>query len=150
MTRALGHAVLSKHGISNEPEFTHNRVLCAGDRIVLASDGLWNFVAQEKVCKLLSDASATPESCCTRLKEAALKAGHKYADNISIIVIFVRLMAVAEFERAEIQLTQEQEVLASHLTAESVLKDDAEGKVLPEDDDDNDDDETLFSKCVLQ
>ncbi|EGC37248.1 hypothetical protein DICPUDRAFT_94116 [Dictyostelium purpureum] len=60
MSRALGHIVLSKYGVSSEPE-TLSETLKPGDYVILASDGLWNVLCLKTIVKYIKKSSSPKE-----------------------------------------------------------------------------------------
>ena len=98
MSRALGHSVLSRCGVSTEPEFSTADLsaLCdANDAvwIVAASDGVWDMMDNDEVTKTVAG--------CLSAGEAALKLtaaadaewverhGSRAGDNITAVVVRV-------------------------------------------------------------
>ncbi|KAM9993531.1 hypothetical protein ACTFIZ_011488 [Dictyostelium cf. discoideum] len=60
MSRALGHVVLSKYGVSSTPEF-QSESLNPGDYVILASDGLWNVLDFKACCKYIKKSTSVKE-----------------------------------------------------------------------------------------
>ncbi|HOT90531.1 MAG TPA: protein phosphatase 2C domain-containing protein [Anaerolineae bacterium] len=60
--------------------------LVPGDRLLLCSDGLWGFVAEAEIWRLIEQA-ATPQQACAQLVAAANVAGGN--DNITVILVEV-------------------------------------------------------------
>jgi len=56
MSRALGHPVLSKHGLSPTPEFKSMKLDPSTEYfLVAASDGFWDVISSEEVGKVIND-----------------------------------------------------------------------------------------------
>ncbi|EAL62398.1 protein phosphatase 2C [Dictyostelium discoideum AX4] len=60
MSRALGHVVLSKYGVSSTPEF-QSESLNPGDYVIVASDGLWNVLDFKACCKYIKKSTSVKE-----------------------------------------------------------------------------------------
>ena len=95
MSRSFGDQIASSVGVICEPEIKEY-VLKEEDKcIVLASDGLWEYVSNEKVCEIVSryySESGGKEKLTERLYTEAKKSWEEYdvhIDDITIIVIFV-------------------------------------------------------------
>jgi serine/threonine protein phosphatase PrpC len=67
MTRALGHPVLSRYGVLPEPEFS-TALMNVGDRLIIASDGLWDVVENDEIGLLCSYRSSASK-CAQALGE---------------------------------------------------------------------------------
>lgn len=89
MSRALGHRILSGYGVSAQPQL-YIRSVRPGDRLVIASDGLWDVISNELAAFILSYQPSPADAVSALFNEAmdsyALDAAA--ADNISILVIF--------------------------------------------------------------
>lgn len=98
MTRSLGHPVLSQYGVSPEPEFTQTEIR-PGDRIIMASDGLWDVMENEEVA-LVCSYRASANKCAQALLAAAREKYQKHkqrqgkADNTTIVCIYVEAAGV--------------------------------------------------------
>ena len=76
MTRSLGDFYAHRHGISCEPEIVRYVVnqLPADARsavLVLASDGLWDFLTTAEACKVMRR-GRSPQACADKLVEMAV------------------------------------------------------------------------------
>jgi PPM family protein phosphatase len=67
----------------DHPDLTM-RELRTGDRLLLCSDGLTDYVAEDTVAELLMDATLDPGECAERLIEIALRGSVR--DNVTVIV----------------------------------------------------------------
>ena len=75
LTRSLGHKPQVEIELENVP-------LLPGDTLLLCSDGLWGYVAEEEIQRIAADAGLTAEAASQALLELALAAGGH--DNIGI------------------------------------------------------------------
>ena len=122
MTRALGHPVLRHHGVSAEPE-VENFDVQAGDRIIIASDGLWDVLSNAEVT-LVTSYAATAAKAVSSLWSASHA---KYAcgrpeDNTTIVALFLdEVAASAEEEEGSSptkkKRSEQEEVSAAAATA---------------------------------
>jgi serine/threonine protein phosphatase PrpC len=62
----------------------HSLTLAIGDHLLLCSDGLSGMVEDERICRLVQDASS-PQAACEALIEAANAAGGQ--DNTSVVIV---------------------------------------------------------------
>lgn len=85
VSRSLGH--FGHAPMSQTPEITHFNPK-DGDRILIATDGLWDMITQEKAGSILSNASSEKEAC-TQLIEHATSTSRKPRDNVVVVVHFV-------------------------------------------------------------
>ncbi|XP_023755599.1 probable protein phosphatase 2C 75 isoform X2 [Lactuca sativa] len=97
MSRAIGDRPL-KQWVTSEPEITVTRREAGDECLIVASDGLWDVISSELVCKIVHEclgekqepriAGCSSESAATLLVRLAL--GRRSTDNISVIVIDLR------------------------------------------------------------
>ena len=76
--------------------------LAPGDRLLLCSDGLCQYVADDDIHRIILSAPS-PQEACQRLIDAANQAGG--LDNITVILIQIDVLGKSE-ERAEIEIRQ--------------------------------------------
>uniref|UniRef100_A0A7S2A7W6 PPM-type phosphatase domain-containing protein n=2 Tax=Trieres chinensis TaxID=1514140 RepID=A0A7S2A7W6_TRICV len=71
MSRSLGDAVAHTAGVISEPEFTERDLDPATDKfVVVATDGLWEFVGNEETVDLCMPSASPSEAVNTLVKEA--------------------------------------------------------------------------------
>lgn len=84
MTRSIGDFGLKKFGLSSEPEI-HRYSLDSSSVMLLASDGIWDYVKVDDVLEALVTDQPTCSELCDVLVKESIKKGSR--DNISIICI---------------------------------------------------------------
>lgn len=97
VSRALGDAVASKIGVIAVPDvFEVKDGSADGEKVVVvASDGLWGVIGNEKVMSIASKYHRKNEAqaACEELVEEATKAWNRLGevvDDITVIVIFLK------------------------------------------------------------
>jgi serine/threonine protein phosphatase PrpC len=108
MTRAIGHPVLSQYGVSPEPEF-QTAVIGNNDRLILASDGLWDVMQNEEAALFCSYRSSANKCAQGLLKVARSKyqKNRMRADNTTICVGYVTSSGEASAPSSQPSLTPE-------------------------------------------
>ncbi len=84
ITRAFGDLGLKKMGLTVKPEVKKVEIRLNHRFVVVASDGLWDFVKAPAVQKIVKE-SEEPDVIARSLIKAALAQGS--VDNISVVVI---------------------------------------------------------------
>ena len=95
MTRSLGDLCVKHHGIIAEPEvFTWNTGTYAESYVLIASDGLWDFLSTEEVSKMVLQSIAAGDSLHAAAKKILKRAQKKweefddfYCDDITVVLI---------------------------------------------------------------
>lgn len=100
MTRCFGDSVSKNIGVLSVPgnfykELTKYEIKCADRFLVIASDGIWEYLSNRKVVKIVEKQwkFGTIKSACDKLMDAAMKkwAQHgAYMDDISFFIIFFK------------------------------------------------------------
>jgi serine/threonine protein phosphatase PrpC len=89
MSRSLGHATLSRFGVSAMPDVSAAIQLEHGDWLVLATDGLSRAaLSTEEIARIVCS-SGTPRTACQALAAASLredKRNHRKSDNTTVLV----------------------------------------------------------------
>jgi serine/threonine protein phosphatase PrpC len=80
VSRAFGDRDIAEKGLICVPEFTDYVITGKFQHMVLASDGLWDVVNEEKVLELINNNDANPEL----LADYALNNGS--TDNVTVII----------------------------------------------------------------
>lgn len=103
MSRCLGDFVASQLGVTCEPEFTHTELTPEDKFVIVASDGVWEFLSNEKVgvrqCVELVgcmwEAGDEEQACEVLVREAVLSWRHvaprqedEVVDDITAVVVF--------------------------------------------------------------
>lgn len=70
MSRSLGDAVAHTAGVISEPEFTERELVPSDKFIVVATDGLWEFVDNDETVAMVSGATCPSDSVDLLVKEA--------------------------------------------------------------------------------
>ncbi|KAK4481784.1 hypothetical protein RD792_012695 [Penstemon davidsonii] len=93
VTRSIGDDDL-KPAVTAEPEITETLLTAEDEYIVMGSDGLWDVMSNEDVVSIIKDTVKEGGMCSKRLATEAAERGSK--DNITVIVVFLRLVSTAE------------------------------------------------------
>ncbi len=92
IVRSLGDCVAHTAGVSSEPEFTERELDPETDKfVVVATDGLWEFVTNEETVDLVHNADAPPSSVESLVKEANLRwmREEQVIDDTTVITAFL-------------------------------------------------------------
>lgn len=96
MTRAVGDCDHSEYGVIAFPEVTYTRLGPEDDFIVLASDGVWDFLTSQQVCDFvghrLAEGQTTDDVAAELVREAERRWRRETnrVDDISAVVLRVR------------------------------------------------------------
>lgn len=93
VTRSIGDDDL-KPAVTAEPEISETILSAEDEYLVMASDGLWDVLSDAEVVSIIKDTVKEPGMCSKRLATEAAERGSK--DNITVIVVFLRLVSTAE------------------------------------------------------
>ena len=94
MSRSIGDFVANSVGVISEPE-VYSRLLKKEDKfIILASDGLWEFITSKEAVEIVGDLIDTgySQNCCDVLVREATTRWSKNdetIDDITVIVAFL-------------------------------------------------------------
>lgn len=99
MTRSIGDAVAKEIGVICEPEIIDLRFLSTDKFIIIASDGVWDYISSLEAVQIVSKAwkKGKSELCCETLLDEAVKRWRNSSesiDDITILVIFLRAKAL--------------------------------------------------------
>ncbi len=84
VTRAFGDINLKTHGLISKPDVKRIPIRLHHRYVVVASDGLWDYVPLKNVQKIIKE-EIEPNDIALRLIKVAISEGTY--DNISVIVI---------------------------------------------------------------
>lgn len=103
MARSLGDSVAAEVGVSGEPGKIHSEIieveLQSEDKfIIIASDGLWEFLSNEYCVKIVSEywEAGNPEGACDRLLKESVAMWRReddVIDDITVVIIFLSMLA---------------------------------------------------------
>lgn len=96
MSRSLGDLAATAAGIICTPEVVELELTKDDKFIILASDGLWEFISNERAVDIVSPYwySSDPEGACSELITEALKKWkleNRLIDDITVIVVFLNI-----------------------------------------------------------
>lgn len=96
MSRSLGDCIAHSVGCSCEPELT-STILTPEDKVVLlASDGIWEFMSNQQVASIVLPffEKDAPEAAANALVSVALqqwKRQSQSVDDITVVIIFLNV-----------------------------------------------------------
>ena len=76
MSRSFGDYVARSVGVISEPEITAYRLKQGDKFVILASDGIWEFISSEEAVKIVGGIygkKRNVEECCEALTKLALR-----------------------------------------------------------------------------
>lgn len=94
MSRSLGDRVAHSVGVSCEPEVSEFTLTQQDKILILASDGVWEFLSNAEVASIVAPffESSAPEAAANALVKAAFlkwKSEEDVVDDITVVVIFL-------------------------------------------------------------
>lgn len=93
MSRSLGDHLLSSVGVIAEPEITRRTLSDDDEFMILATDGIWEFITSEEAVKIVSKHTNATEACYDLIHTATSlwrKEEGDYRDDITAVVLFMR------------------------------------------------------------
>ena len=95
VSRVIGHTGVQTIGIVPEPAI-NSFTLTSSDRcIIIASDGVWDFIDEQEACNIVRQLQPDAEAACRLLVDTAsrrwVEDDPSYRDDISAIVVFFPL-----------------------------------------------------------
>jgi len=95
VSRAIGDHMFSNHGIVSDPVITSHAVAVPETKvIVVASDGLWEFVEDQEAINIVSGHASASRAAAALLEEGKArwkKSGGGYRDDITVGVLYLPL-----------------------------------------------------------
>ncbi len=91
-TRSFGDAEGERVGVCAEPEITNHTIQATDRLVVLASDGVFEFLTNQQVIDLIAEYPGEPLTACRKVVSEAYQAWLQYemrTDDITIIIIEV-------------------------------------------------------------
>ena len=96
MSRSVGDCIAHSVGCSCEPDI-HHTLLTPSDKIVLlASDGIWEFLSNQQVANIVYQyfSKDAPEAAANALVSVALQQWKRQSqslDDITVVIIFLNV-----------------------------------------------------------
>ena len=95
MSRSVGDKLAASVGVISEPEFTHYSLQSHDKFLILATDGLWEFVTSHEAVNIVRNAweTTTVDDACDWLVDTAVSRWTRLGssvDDITVLVIFFR------------------------------------------------------------
>lgn len=94
MSRSFGDSVSARVGVISEPEISFHRILDQDRFVVIASDGLWEFISSQEVVEIVSEHIDMPlEQICDILVSEATcrwRKNEDMVDDITVILVMLR------------------------------------------------------------
>lgn len=91
-SRSLGDAVAEGVGVNGEPELLTKKVTKGDEILVIASDGVFEFLTNQRMIDICAECE-DPLHACTKLLEASYEQWLNYelrTDDITVIVLFLK------------------------------------------------------------
>lgn len=92
-TRSLGDSIADQVGVFAEPEFFSKPITDQDEILVLASDGVFEFLHNQEIIDICARHSNDPTEACEQVVDAAYKKWLDYenrTDDITVIILFFR------------------------------------------------------------
>uniref|UniRef100_A0A7S0QZB0 protein-serine/threonine phosphatase n=1 Tax=Pyramimonas obovata TaxID=1411642 RepID=A0A7S0QZB0_9CHLO len=91
MSRAIGDGLACRVGITCEPDVNQYEISAEDKYLIMASDGLWEFLTNEEAVAIVAECT-TPEQACDILVEKSrerwLREEDGVVDDITVLVVF--------------------------------------------------------------
>ena len=96
MSRSLGDKIASQVGVMSEPEIYEMNLTVDDKFVIIASDGIWEFLSNDKVVEMVVPywEAKDPEGACDALIKEAIKywkEEDEVIDDITIVVVFLSI-----------------------------------------------------------
>lgn len=94
MSRSFGDIVATQAGVIHKPEIKHFTVNDTDRALVLASDGVWEFLTNKAITRILIDCikAKNPKKGCEKIMAESLKhwkSKDSTIDDITVIVVLL-------------------------------------------------------------
>ena len=109
VSRVLGHSGVDAIGIVPDPDFAKFAISQNDRCLIIASDGVWDFVDEQEACDIVREYHPDAETACRSLVETAsqrwIEDDPKYRDDISAVVVFLPLNKMAGLTREDTRIS---------------------------------------------
>ena len=97
MSRCIGHTGVNSIGIIAEPSVSTYNLVDDDKVLIIASDGVWDYIDMEKACQLAMAYAPDAHSACKAIVETAsqlwVEDDPTYRDDISCVVVYLPIEA---------------------------------------------------------
>ena len=96
-TRSIGDHIAEGLGVFATPEILTFELDNTHEFIVVASDGVWEFIASDEACRIVEKHKNATEACSALVVEAAVRWKRyegAYRDDITAIVAFLPFLGI--------------------------------------------------------
>mmetsp|Transcript_11737 Transcript_11737/g.18816 ORF Transcript_11737/g.18816 Transcript_11737/m.18816 type:complete len:832 (-) Transcript_11737:465-2960(-) len=88
VTRAFGDLCMSSYGLISEPHFSETEIGEEDSHLVIASDGVWDYISSTKVAELVLNSRSASDACQIIINTITTASPKKVSrDNIAVIVV---------------------------------------------------------------
>jgi cGMP-dependent protein kinase len=111
-TRSLGDSIAEHIGVSADPEILTKKVTKGDEFLVIASDGIFEFLTNQRVIDICAE-SADPADACSKLLDASYEKWLEHEtriDDITCIVLFLKNTVPNEVEVMKKLICKKQQV----------------------------------------
>ena len=93
MSRSLGDIIASQAGVIHKPEIKHYKLTDSDKALVIASDGVWEYMSNKTVTSLIIDSIKTgsPQSGCDKIVSESVKYWKKKDSAIDDITVILTI-----------------------------------------------------------
>lgn len=99
MSRVIGHTGVNAIGVIPEPDVQSFTITTDDRCLIIASDGIWDFVDEDEAVDMVRESAPDAEAACRMLVETAsqrwIEDDPTYRDDISAVVIYLPLTGSA-------------------------------------------------------
>lgn len=93
MSRSIGDSKVHKVGVISEPEFVTRTITTDDKFLILASDGIWEFIESDEAVEIVGKAwkAGRSDACCDLLVNEAVnrwKNNEDSVDDITVVIVF--------------------------------------------------------------
>jgi serine/threonine protein phosphatase PrpC len=94
MSRSIGDFVAASVGVSAEPEFFETELVEEDKFLVIASDGVWEFISNEEAVNIIYPfwMQGNPEGACDKIVKESVahwKKEDEVIDDITVVIVFL-------------------------------------------------------------
>ncbi|CAG9316883.1 unnamed protein product [Blepharisma stoltei] len=91
VSRSIGDRIAHRIGVSSVPEFTDHWIVPEDKFIIIASDGIWEFISSEEAVNIVGNTwyAGKSDKCCEVLVNEAVDRWSEHGNNVDDITILI-------------------------------------------------------------